>query len=1410
MLLCAAQVAGYGQALMVGPTSVEFRAQAGSATPQQQSVLIAGNQTTSAIVSISVSSASWLSTPEPTVSLTTTKRITLTANPTGLIPGTYTATVTLQNVSTPPVLLPVTLVVSPGSQITVSKSALQFIYHTTSGKGTSLSDTTGAFLNTSSDQIVVTSTGSPIPYTASVSTADGANWLVAAPTTGATPDALVVRISPSGLPAGSYSGTITLQSSAGGTPVSVSVQLVVSASPYLAPSQAAINLTAFNATVAPVTQSLVLNSSGIVPYVVLVNTGGAWLSVTPSSGNAPTTLTVSANAGLLPPGVYAGSLLISSSSSANPNIVVPVTLTVSTNAVLSLSREVLNFNFKLGDKDFSAPQAINVSSIPPGANYTVKAVSPTGGAWFAIGPVSGQSAGGAPVGLLPAGALSVQAAPDANMVPGTYFANVDVSGAGNTTSARLVMTISSSSFLKISPSDVTFNVQRPSTFQTIKTVAVSSSAAPLPFAVGEIVYTPASAPWLRAITTESVTPGTVSLSLDPAVATGLPDGSYSATVALDATTRINVTLNLSATRLLDLNPPELTFTAPIGGAPPAFQSLSATTTDGSALNISVTGATTSGGPWMLLAPVGTTPATLPVGVNAAGLAVGRYEGTVTVTAPSANPPVPSQHSKITLIVPPAAALAAAPATLTFTKSITGTDPAPKTVAISSTAGQIAYSVSSSTSDGRPWLQVIPVGGLSPGVLTVSVNSVGLSPGNYAGTIAVSSPDASNTPLLIGVSFAVAQAAFTVTPSVVNFGAPAGSFTPITQQVQIGANPAGAIQFTALSNQAWLTVTPSSGATPTALAVTLNPAPLAAGVYAATITLTATQAQAAPVAIPVNVVIGPAATVVVSPAAVTLSVLRGDSPKSATLTVTTSAPSTPVSAEVRTANGGNWLAVNPPSGFASPTLNFSLILDPTGLAPGSYTGSVVLSAANTVNSPITVPVTMNVSGGRQVLSQLADGKGWQTTITLVNMESTQAAFTLRFWAQDGGPLRLPIEGNPGRLEAYEGVIPAGGSRTIRTAGTDAALSQGWAELETVRQIGGLGIFRERVSGRPDLEAAVSVTNPANRFLLAFDNLQNYTTSMALVNTSTQQSRGLNISARMESGTALFQDTINLPPRGQTAVASTDRFPATKNQRGVLDMTNASGDFTGLGLRFNPTGAFTSFPVLTIPPAPIPNQLLSQLADGTSPVDGQWQTTIVLMNLDAVLPAPFTLKFWAPTGVALPVPISGQAAPVTTIENTIAPGGTQTITTQGGATPLISGWTELISNRSVGGVAVFRQRVTGRPDNEAAVTATASGRSFLLPYENTESFITSMALVNTNATANANIAVSLRDESGAVIGTDTIALPPRGQFAFRLIDRFPALANRRGVVEFTTTGADISGLGLRFNPSGAFTSLPALPR
>ena len=142
--------------------------------------------------------------------------------------------------------------------------------------------------------------------------------------------------------------------------------------------------------------------------------------------------------------------------------------------------------------------------------------------------------------------------------------------------------------------------------------------------------------------------------------------------------------------------------------------------------------------------------------------------------------------------------------------------------------------------------------------------------------------------------------------------------------------------------------------------------------------------------------------------------------------------------------------------------------------------------------------------------------------------------------------------------------------------------------------------------------------------------------------------------------------------------------------------------------------------------------------------------------------------------------------------------------------MQGWAELVTARSIGGLAVFRQSDPARPDQEAAVTLTTTSNRFVLPFDNTSGFVTSMALVNVSATLGATINVVIRDEAGVQIGTDSIPLAGRGHIAFAFPDRFAAAANRRGTAEFTSTTSQITGLGLRFNPGGAFTSFPVLPK
>ena len=59
--------------------------------------------------------------------------------------------------------------------------------------------------------------------------------------------------------------------------------------------------------------------------------------------------------------------------------------------------------------------------------------------------------------------------------------------------------------------------------------------------------------------------------------------------------------------------------------------------------------------------------------------------------------------------------------------------------------------------------------------------------------------------------------------------------------------------------------------------------------------------------------------------------------------------------------------------------------------------------------------------------------------------------------------------------------------------------------------------------------------------------------------------------------------------------------------------------------------------------------------------------------------------------------------------------------------------------------------------------------------------------------------------------TVPLTALGHTSFNLTDRFPVTAQRRGTVEFQTpAGGGISVLGLRFNPAGAFSTIPVLAK
>jgi hypothetical protein len=511
-----------------------------------------------------------------------------------------------------------------------------------------------------------------------------------------------------------------------------------------------------------------------------------------------------------------------------------------------------------------------------------------------------------------------------------------------------------------------------------------------------------------------------------------------------------------------------------------------------------------------------------------------------------------------------------------------------------------------------------------------------------------------------------------------------------------------------------------------------------------------------------------------------------------------------SASVTVTSDAGWLSA--PASISVPGI-LTLSAQANTLVEGQYTGSVTISAAGVTAPPLSIPVSWTVTAppplgpSRALMSQIADGAGWKTTISLVNTDTIPAFFQLNFWNDDGTAMQLPLASG-GTVTQYSDTIPLGGSRTINT-GEGTSLLQGWAELVTSRSIGGLAIFRQRRPGSPDFEAASTLGPNANGSLLApFDNTQSFVTSMALVNPASQTAR-VSVNIRDENGVILSSSNISLPPRGHTGFALPSQFPASANRRGLAEFSTSDSPLAGLGLRFNPGGAFTSLPVTTNRDlsAPIGRRIIAQVADGQN-----WKTTLSLVNGDSAF-GTAKVNFYQGTGDPLGL-VFDQIGSGTSVVSKVPSVGAISYSTSGVSANLAQGWAELSGSQGFRGEAIFRQSAPGRPDFEAASPIMTSVSSdFLLPFDNTQGYVTSVALVNPNQAA--TITMSIRDENGVPISSSTLRLPAGGQTAFVLKDQISGAANRRGVAEFSCpTG--LTGLGLRFSPGGAFTSLPILAR
>ncbi len=174
----------------------------------------------------------------------------------------------------------------------------------------------------------------------------------------------------------------------------------------------------------PVAQSLAITTSGL-NWTATANTSansGAWLAVSPTSGTAPSSLSVSISPANLAAGTYTGTIQISATGAAATTI--NVTLTVAGGqAVLAVTPTALSFTYTYGSAVPSA-QTVAIANTGSGALSWVATDSDF---WVALSPASGSG---------PA-TLSIAVNP-ANLAAGSYMTNVTITAAGATGSPATV------------------------------------------------------------------------------------------------------------------------------------------------------------------------------------------------------------------------------------------------------------------------------------------------------------------------------------------------------------------------------------------------------------------------------------------------------------------------------------------------------------------------------------------------------------------------------------------------------------------------------------------------------------------------------------------------------------------------------------------------------------------------------------------------------------------------------------------------------------------------------------------------------------------------------------------------------------------------------------------------------------
>jgi uncharacterized protein (TIGR03437 family) len=356
-----------------------------------------------------------------------------------------------------------------------------------------------------SQQFITSGIGLPTPFTVSVATANGGNWLSATPesntaitnffafcTSATTAQTITVTGNPAGLAAGTYQGMVTImpmdinpQPTQMPITMTVTPQAQISASfgnfsaplTLFLPGKSILLQPGNN----PAVQVQVSSAKDPQPVTLAVSTatGADWMTVSPSSGMTPLTATLTLNTSAFPFSSDTGTLTIQGPADT-------LSIPVSANQNSSLTPGISALQFLVQQGTASTPQVTQILGAPAASGLTVTVKTSDGAPWLSAQQVSGTE--------------SVTVNVDTTgLTPGNYTGIVLVTAPGVTGIAEIPVSLmvlpATTPPVTLSPSSINITM---GPYDTVLQQAVNVSVGnlPLSFSVGSATFDGGN--WLKA------------------------------------------------------------------------------------------------------------------------------------------------------------------------------------------------------------------------------------------------------------------------------------------------------------------------------------------------------------------------------------------------------------------------------------------------------------------------------------------------------------------------------------------------------------------------------------------------------------------------------------------------------------------------------------------------------------------------------------------------------------------------------------------------------------------------------------------------------------------------------------------------------------------------------------------------